>query len=351
MAEPPKLPAKLKDLDEHIRGSALREAERNTRGFAIVRKLLFPVEVAASVAASVTGAILSQLVFGTLKNPQLWTAVGVALGLVTIGLLSWTWYLQRRVNDGASLAPTEVQLRLQDASEEAQQYRALAQSLQAWTLLQHDTSRELFEHLNQINRQLAALGAGDGEQMKDLLKDADTRFKEILERVVSQLEMKRSDLLGYETTHETYFFDIFELKADGRLHVLARRTNSQDTYFRSWGMDDGHLGYCLRSNGDHYVNYQQSVDPFSGPHEKPTDRRNFGCRITCLVRAADERVPPVHGAICITSSKHDRLNQAQVALVANLAQPLSGLFYTRELLQRRINAFDAAKRAAQAPQG
>jgi len=120
------------------------------------------------------------------------------------------------------------------------------------------------------------------------------------------------------------------------LHLVARMTNGKQQHHRSWGEGDGHLGESLRTGRDFYVNYHDDPREDLNTQERPTDKEYFGCRISALIRAADGRKFGVHGAICITSSNPDRLSKSQVGLVANLAQPLSALFYAREIIFRRV---------------
>ena len=178
----------------------------------------------------------------------------------------------------------------------------MAHTFETWSILQYEASKAIFDFLLEVNTYLKSLSLDSRADEQAILAEVDKKFAEVAKRICRELENKRTDLFNYPS-EEIYFFDIFEMRKDKRLHLVARTTNGAVQHHRSWSENDGHLGECLSRGRDFYVNYRDDPREDHNSQERPTDREYFGCRISALIRAADGRKYDAHGAICITSSK------------------------------------------------
>jgi len=313
------------DARRNAEVAALLESLRLRKG----RGRLDVLVLAWGALTAVEGALIGTL-FTSPSKQSLLTTVAVGLGLIVVGMFFYMWQLHRRLVVNDALVPADYYFQLKDAVKVRTALERSVLNLTTWVQFQHTLERDVSQFEEYCHAQLRHKAQND-EALATVRMDFEQRFVGILMGVVDEMENRRAALLNYEPENEIYFFDIFELGKDDRLHVVARKcTPGATTHLRSWGVGEGEVGDCIYQKASILRDRSSILSARRDLQWKETDNSYFIRRISTPIRATDGRQFGAYGAICITSSNPARFTADDCRHLENIAQPLAALFQRRD---------------------
>jgi hypothetical protein len=266
-------------------------------------------------------------------------AIVIAIPAVLIALLLKVRRLLEPVID-----PTDYHFRPETLTRQCNEQTARGTNLSAWAVLERDAHNLVASYNQDSMKEVAACRSHQREPVAAKQVIAQ-KFVTVVDEILARIERDRDMLMGYRDVNEIYFFDLFELRGDDHLYLLARKkTPSAIEHRRRWPVGEGHVGDAVNRAKPLLINYKRTPRKDYDAQVEPTDKDYFGCRITVPISSRQTRKHDAFGALVLTSSNAERLTDEHLTTIENLSYVFTELFFIQDKLVRKID--DHAKRDA-----